>query len=165
MAKTSKLPITEIMEHMNAAEENVKDAHELAMSAESFDALKTAAELSDMIEKWQREGPSRVAGDLSLYSQFLTEITRQMSAESLVIMRKILLMLHQKIEESQTYIQPKELSSILHEVGRYLAMMTKYDSAYAKPQISKEDLEKVELEIAELEQSLNNGSRRQDKVS
>lgn len=148
MPRKSKLDIAETIRKMEAAGELAAEADAL-LQAEK-DPMKALIALNEALDNWEESGVSAFIKDNPKYSKFVKDMSRQLTAEIYIVMRHTISQLHKKLQEAEGYVQPKELSAILGELGRQLAVFQKIEET----QLSTPSETELDKQIRELEKEL-----------
>jgi len=152
MAAKKKLDLASVIRDMERSSEKAAEAEALIAARDPMKAIQT---LNEALDAWQKSGPNELAKNDLDYIKFVKHISRQTTMEVFVVMRRALELLSAKLQESGEFIQPRELSSIMAELGRQISVFNKLEGErYSPPDES--DLDK---QISELTKELDLGSR------
>jgi hypothetical protein len=151
MAKRN-LDIAEAIRRMDQAGELSAEAEALAAAE---DPIKAIHILSEAMENWEESGVSDLIKDNPKYVRFVQDMSRQLTAEMYTVMKYTISLLYQKLQTSETYIQPKELSSILNELSKQIAIMQKVEES--NPAMNETDVDK---QIKQIEEELDKFNER-----
>lgn len=150
--KQTKIDIADAVRRMEKAGELAIEAEILAAAKD--DPLKAIIELNKAVEEWEKSEPSSLIQDNPKFVKFVKQMSRQLTTEIYVVMRHTISQLYRKLQEADRYIQPKELSSILNELGRQVAVLQKVDET----QLSVPSETELDKQIRELEKELGAAS-------
>ncbi len=114
------------------------------------DRLVAIIKLNEAVEEWRKHGPPDFVLNDPEYMKFIKTSCREISADILTTLKKAIETLHYKLQQVGEVCDPKDLSSIVGELGRQLKVMKEMESEQKLPDSEN----KLDEEIAKLRQEL-----------
>jgi hypothetical protein len=153
-----KLTLADTVAEMAAIQQKAATAKQIM---DLDDPVTALVELNEAVDNWRKKGPPDFVLKDPEYMKFIKNSCREISADILVALKETIKALHTKIQQVGLICDPRDLSSIVGELGRQLKVLKELDKENELPESNEEldkELAKMREELGLTDDTVTSGS-------